>query len=245
MKVTGVAVSSNRILSSLADQEAQRLAGDLRTISIRAGQSLQQQGEELQRVYFLHGGLCSIRRETAKGQTVEVASVGSEGIVGINAAFGAATDDNSHAIMIVGGDASWMSAVAFRSEMSRRGALSRIVQRYAQEFISGLEVEAACHALHPIDQRLARWLLEAADRLQTREIPLTQDTLASVLGVRRASITVAAAILERMGLIRHASKRIRLHDRHGLEALACECYDSWQVVARQRGFDVRHSANGT
>lgn len=239
----GVVVSGNRILNLLSDQEAQRLGGELRPISLHAGQSLQEQGEEIQRVYFLHGGLCSIRRETAKGQTVEVASVGSEGIVGISAAFGEAADDNTHATMIVAGEASWMSIAAFRSEMNRRGTLARIVQRYAQQFMSSLEVEAACHALHPIDQRLARWLLEAADRLQTREIPLTQETLASVLGVRRASVTVAAASLERMGLIRHASRRIQLHDRRGLEALSCECYETWQALARQRSGDAGHSPN--
>ena len=215
---------TNWLLASLPAEDVQRLAHELQPITVRAGQVLQRQGEGAKRIYFLHGGLCSLSREAASGQTVEVASVGYEGLVGISAALAGDGEASTHATMIVGGDASWISVAGFQREVNRRGSLRDIVQQYVRALVESLVIAAACSALHPIDQRLARWLLEAADRLRTSEIPLSQDTVASVLGVRRASITVATTILDHLGLIEHAHKRIRLHNRAGLEAVACECY---------------------
>lgn len=217
-------VPTNRLLAMLPGEDRRRLEGELQGVAVRPGQVLQRQAERVQRVYFLHSGLCSIGRETASGQTVEVASVGNEGLVGITAVLGNAAQDGTQTTVIVGGDASWMSFAALRREMNRRGSLHDLVQRYLQAFVASLVTAAACHALHRVEQRLARWLLEAEDRLRTTEIPLTQETVASLLGVRRASITVATTILGRLGLIEHAHKRIRLHDRVGLQVLACECY---------------------
>lgn len=230
MTLPAIPMPVNRLLALLDRPEIERLAADLHAISIRPGQSLQRQGAGIERVYFLHGGLCSISRETFRGETVEVASVGSEGVVGVGAAMGKDAEDNTHATMIVAGDASWMNVAAFRREIDRRGLFHDVVQQYVREFVSRLEIEAACHALHPIDQRLARWLLSTADRLNTSEIPVTHETVASVLGVRRASITVATSILEHLGLVEHGHRRIRLRDRHGLKALACECYDALQSL---------------
>lgn len=223
---------TNWLLASLPDEDRRRLGRDLLAVTIRPRQPLQRQGERVQRIYFLHSGLCSMSRETASGQTVEIASVGKEGLVGISAALGNGAEDSMHTTMIVGGEASCMSVDAFRREMDGRGSLHDIVQRYLHAFCSSMMIEAACKALHPIDQRLARWLLETGDRLQDDVIPLTQETVASALGVRRASITVATSILEHLGMVEHAHRRICLRNRPGLATLACECYDALRLARR-------------
>lgn len=221
---------TNGLLASLSNEDRGRLARDLQAMAIRPGDVLQRQGEPAERIYFLSSGLCSIRREAASGQTVEVASVGREGLVGISAALGNGAENCTHATIIVGGVVNWIGVAAFRREMNRRGSLHDIVERYVEAFVANLVITAACNALHSIKQRLARWLLETGDRLGTSEIPLSQETVASALGVRRASITVAATILDHLGLIDHAHKRIRLRDRAGLQAVACECYDARRLA---------------
>ena len=225
-------VPGNALLAALPFVVREQLAGDLQAVTIRPGQVLQRQGERVESLYFLHGGLCSMSRETASGQTVEVASVGNEGLIGITAALRGGAENRTHATMIVDGEASCISVTAFRREMNRRSALYDTVEQYVDAFVADLVITAACSALHSIEQRLARWLLEAGDRLRTGEIPLSQETVASVLGVRRASITVATTNMDHLGLIEHAHKRIRLLDRAGLKALACECYSATQLVRR-------------
>ncbi len=150
--------------------------------------------------------------------------VGNEGLVGM-AAFGGDPESGHTAVVeIADGDAQGMDVTVFRREMERQTTFSDLVHRYAQAFVESLMQSVACNALHPIEKRCARCLLDIRDRVGRDEFPLTQEVLASMLGVRRASVTLAAGTLQRAGLIDHAHKNIIIRDVAGLEHATCECY---------------------
>jgi CRP-like cAMP-binding protein len=117
-----------------------------------------------------------------------------------------------------------MDARVFHREMNRGTAFKDLIHRYGQAFVESLMQSVACNALHPVEKRCARYLLDIRDRVGRDEFLLTQDVLATMLGVRRASVTLAAGTLHRAGLIDHAHKHIIIRDPAGLEAAACECY---------------------
>lgn len=215
--------ATNRLLAALPQTDRQRLASSLTPVSLRSGEVIQRRLAPLQKVYFLHGGLCSIAAAMADGQQIEIASVGNDGLIGIKALLGVEAADETEATMLVGGDADWISVEAFRHEVSLQGAVLAAVRRYLHRYVADLETSVACNALHPVEKRLARWLLQAQNRLGN-DLPLTHDTLATVLGVRRASVTLAATALHRSGVIDYGHKRISVRDRRGLEISACECY---------------------
>jgi len=178
----------------------------------------------VRKIYFLAGGVCTITQVTADGQMAGVAMVGNEGLIGM-AAFGGDPESGHTAVVeIADGDAQGMDVTVFRREMERQTTFSDLVHRYAQAFVESLMQSVACNALHPIEKRCARCLLDIRDRVGRDEFPLTQEVLASMLGVRRASVTLAAGTLQRAGLIDHAHKNIIIRDVAGLEHAACECY---------------------
>ena len=140
-------------------------------------------------------------------------------------AFGGDPESGQTAVVeIADGGAQVMDEKAFQREMDRGAAFKGLIHRYAQAFVESLMQSVACNALHPIEKRCARCLLDIRDRVGGNEFPLTQDVLAAMLGVRRASVTLAAGALHRAGLIDHAHKSIIIRDPAGLEAAACECY---------------------
>jgi CRP-like cAMP-binding protein len=219
-----VPISPNRLLARLSADEYRRLLPDLQTVRIRAKRVLLKSHVPVRQIYFLAGGLCSITHVMADGQTAGVAMVGNEGVVGM-AACGADPDSGQMAVVeIAAGDAQAMDVTAFRREMERQTEFSDLVHRYAQAFVEGLMQSVACNALHPIEKRCARTLLEIRDRIGGREFPMTQDVLATLLGVRRASVTLAVGTLHRTGVVEHAHKNIVIVDAAGLEHAACECY---------------------
>jgi CRP-like cAMP-binding protein len=185
---------------------------------------LQKAGESPQRVLFPGGGACSIVCTMSDGQMVEVATIGNEGLVGINAFFGGDLVAYEALVQVPDGEGHAMDVKVFRREMERRGALYDVVNRYAQAFVASLMQGVACNALHPIDKRCAKWLIETHDRIGRDEFALTQDFLATMLGVRRASVTLCAGALHRAGFIDYGHKRIVIRNRKGLEAASCECY---------------------
>jgi CRP-like cAMP-binding protein len=177
-----------------------------------------------EKIYFLGGGVCSLTQVTAEGHVAGVAVVGNEGLIGMSA-FGGDPESGQTAVVVIGdGETQMLDVRAFRREMQRGMAFSDLIHRYAQAFIESLMQSVACNALHPVEKRCARCLLDIRDRVGSNAFPLTHDLLASMLGVRRASITLAAGALHRAGLIDHAHKNIAIIDPAGLEAAACECY---------------------
>lgn len=216
--------SPNKLLASLPAADYRRLLSDLNPISLPFRHVLLKPDEPLRTIYFLGEGACSITQIMKNRQTVEVATVGNEGFIGVNALFGGDRWPAGAVVKVQDGAAQAMSVRAFRREMNRRGAFSRLINRYAQGFVALLVRSVACNALHAVDERCARWLLTTRDCVGRNEFPMTQEFLALMLGVRRPSVTLALGALQRAGLIDHGHRRIVFLDRAGLEAASCECY---------------------
>jgi CRP-like cAMP-binding protein len=184
---------------------------------------LAQPGEPIPFVYFPLSCVCSLVITVAGGGTVEVATVGNEGLVGLPVFL---TSDASPvaAFCQVAGQALRLSAAALREETRGGGPLHDALLRYSQGLVNQIAQSAACGRLHPIDQRCARWLLMVQDRVGANRFALTQQFLAQMLGVRRAGVSAAAGALMRAGLIRYSRGLITVTDRAGLEAASCDCY---------------------
>jgi CRP-like cAMP-binding protein len=157
------------------------------------------------------------------GSTSEVGMIGREGVVGVAALLGSDTSAKQ-VIVQVPGSALRMSAVKCKAAFEESAAVRAIVLRYTQVFLDLSAQTAACNRLHSIEQRCARWLLMAHDRLDGDLLPMTHEFLASMLGVRRAGVTETVGELHRSGLIRNHRAELAILDREGLEATACECY---------------------
>lgn len=216
--------SPNKLLARLPSADYQRLLPSLATVPLSRRRVLQKQHETAQRIYFPGGGVCSITRMMADGQIVETASVGNEGMIGLTAFFGGDLEPGEALVQVPGGEAQVMDINAFRREIERRGAFYDLINRYAQAFVASLMQSVACNALHPLERRCARWLLETHDRIGRDEFALTQDVLAAMLGVRRASVTLCAGDLHHEGAIDYGHRRIVVRSRAKLEAASCECY---------------------
>jgi len=158
------------------------------------------------------------------GRVVEVGTIGNEGVVGMSAYFGSHLDDLETVVQVAGSGATTMRVGTFVAERERRSALYHIVRRYSQALLGLVTRSAACNALHEVEARCARWLLTTQDRVGGDTFVLTQEYLASMLGVRRSTVTLVARGLEEQGLIRYSRGRIQVLQRQALEAAACECY---------------------
>jgi CRP-like cAMP-binding protein len=177
-----------------------------------------------QAIYFPRDGVCSITQGMKNGRTVEVATVGNEGFIGISTLFGGARALGGALVKVPDDAAQVMSARAFQREMNRQGSFSKVINRYARGFVAFLMQSVACNALHSVGQRCARWLLTTRDRVGRNEFPFTQEFLAVMLGVRRPSVTLAIGALQRAGVVDFGHRRVVILDGPGLEAASCECY---------------------
>jgi CRP-like cAMP-binding protein len=216
--------SSNKLLARLPAADYQRLLPVLHPISLPFQRVLLKPGETVQTIYFPGDGVCSITQTMRTGRTVEVASVGNEGFIGINALFGCDRALGGTLVNIADASAHAMTVKAFRREMKRRGPFSKLINGYAQAFVAALVQSVACSSLHSVEERCARWLLTTSDRLARKEFPLTQAFLADLMGVRRSTVTLAINALKSAGLVDHRHGHIVILDRAGLDAVACECY---------------------
>jgi CRP-like cAMP-binding protein len=217
------ATSRNRLLSALPPEEFRRLAPMLEETTLELHRHLEEPGVLPTHVVFPWSGVCSFTVTMADGRMVEVGTIGNEGMVGMSAYFGSQLPDALTVVQVPGEGAHVMRVGSFLAEMEREGPLYHLVRRYSQALIALVMQSAACNALHELDQRCARWLLMTQDRAGA-EIRLTQEYFASMLGVRRASVTEVAQDLQRNRLIDYKRGRILIRDRAGLERLACECY---------------------
>jgi CRP-like cAMP-binding protein len=185
---------------------------------------LHKPGEHVEYVYFPGGGFCSIVTVLQDGSMVEVATVGREGMVGVTAALDGSPVSSA---TIVQGETDIcyrMTAEAFRREMDRRGAFYELLTLYSQALVGVIMQSTACNAVHKVEQRLARWLLMAYDRMGTEAFPLTQEFVAMMLGANRPTVTVVAGTLQKAGLITYHRGRVTILDREKLESASCECY---------------------
>jgi CRP-like cAMP-binding protein len=214
----------NLLLGALPEVDRDRLLPSLDIVPLILKDLLHKPGEHVQYVYFPGGGFCSVVTVLEDGKMVEVATIGREGMVGVTATL----DDNPvSSATIVQGETDTcyrMPAEAFRREMDRRGSFYELLSRYSQAFVGGIMQSTACNAVHSIEQRLARWLLLAHDRMETDEFPLTQEFVAMMLGASRPTVTVVAGTLQAAGLITYHRGRVRILAREDLESASCECY---------------------
>lgn len=215
--------STNHLLSAVPEEDFQRLSPSLRTVSLTPRQVVATQGEPCQQVLFPCEGVISLIRQMDDGRTIEVAPVGSEGLIGVGAVLGSGHDDNQ-AVVQVGGHALALPVAVLRSELARRGPLHDVTQRYVQGFVSTLMQTTACNALDQVPQRFCRWLLTIHDRVEGDSFPMTHESVAHLLGVRRPTITLALGQLQNRNLVRLMRGTITILDRQGLEAASCDCY---------------------
>lgn len=215
--------TQNKLLLALPQPELDRLMPHLEFVDLPFKRVLYEPNQAIDYVYFPNSGVVSMVTITEEGETVEAATIGNEGMAGIQVLLGV-EQVPLQAIAQVAGDALRMRVDVFRREVAPDTRLYGLLLRYIQALISQLSQTVACNRLHSVEERCCRWLLMCHDRVQADEFFLTQELLSQMLGVRRASVSVVAAILQKAGLITYSRGNIRILDRQGLESAACECY---------------------
>jgi len=213
----------NRFLAALPPHDFSLLAPHLRTIPLERGVMLHDVGDEIEHVYFPHTGMVSLVAVMQSGATVETATIGRGGVIGASAALGARSTFG-RAIVQLPGAAVWVSAAQFHAVAQECQAIRDLVVRYNDLLLAQVQQSVACNALHGLEARLCRWLLQTHDCVDGDAIPLTQEFLGQMLGVRRTTVTIAARLLQSAGLIRYRRGLIHIIDRSALEEVACECY---------------------
>lgn len=216
--------SRNLLLAALPAADYARIEPSLETVSVKLKDVLHKPGDPLRHVYFPGGGFCSVLTVLEDGGMVEVATIGREGMVGMSAILDSGPVPSMAMVQAETDTTYRMAVAAFRAEMDRRGAFHGLMSRYAQALIAFVMQSTACNAVHSIEQRLARWLLMAQDRVAANEFPLTQEFVAMMLGATRPTVSVVAGTLQRAGLIRYHRGHVTVLDRAALEAASCECY---------------------
>jgi CRP-like cAMP-binding protein len=215
----------NRLLASLPMRELRRLLPHLTTVQTHVKHVFHIKGEALGAVYFPNGGVASITALMNDGRMVEVATVGDEGMVGIEALLGPDPIALGDTMMQVSASsAERMSVEHFRRAIVEQPAFGALVGRYAQVMIAEMMQSTACNALHPVQQRCARWLLTTHDRMHLQDFTLSHEFLAVMLGVARPTVSLVAAGLQDAGSIRYVRGRMTVLDRNALQRSACECY---------------------
>jgi len=217
-------VHPNRLIAALPADAYARIAPSFDVIPLKVKQFLYKPGEAIQHVYFPANGFCSVLTVLADGNMVEVATIGREGVVGVPAALDGGANHSATMVQAEIDTCYRMTADAFRREMDRRGAFHELLMRYSYALMGFVMQSTACNAVHSVEQRLARWLLTAQDRVGSKEFPLTQEFVAMMLGATRPTVTVVAGTLQRAGLITYRRGRLTIVNRKKLEAASCECY---------------------
>jgi CRP-like cAMP-binding protein len=222
---SAAATNGNRLLSALPADDYARIAPRFDQISLTLKEVLHRAGEPVSHVYFPGGGFCSVLTALEDGTMVEVATIGREGMVGASAVTsGAAADPSVTMVQAESPICYRITTDAFCAELDRRGAFSMVIGRYAHAFLGFVMQSTACNAVHSVEQRLARWLLTAQDRIDRNDFPLTQEFVAMMLGTTRPTVTVVARTLQRAGLITYRHGHLTIVDREGLEQASCECH---------------------
>jgi CRP-like cAMP-binding protein len=214
---------TNRLLLALPQEELDRLRPNLEAVDLPRGQMLLRANELIDFVYFPQEGMVSLVLHLEDESVIEVGLVGKEGMVGALAPLGA-TAMSGEARVQMAGSALRMRAGMLRTEAARNPDLMGLLLRYVQALFAQVSQSVACNSRHRLNERMARWLLMAHDCVDGDELPLSHEFLATMLGVRRAGVTVAVGQLREAGLIDSRAGRFSILNRCGLEAAACGCY---------------------
>jgi len=213
----------NHLLAALPPEDYDRLVPDLEPVSLPLGCTVHGAGDRETHLYFLTAGIVSLFHVMENGASAEFAIAGSEGVIGV-ALFLGGQSTPSQAMVLSAGHAYRLSAQLLKNEFEHGGPLPHLLLRYTQALITQTGQTAVCNRHHSVDQQLCRWLLLSLDRLSSNEVAMTQERIASMLGVRREGVTEAAGHLQAAGLIHYRRGHITVLDRPLLEKRVCECY---------------------
>ena len=221
----------NHLLAALPTAEFDRLVPHLKPVDMLLGDVLYEPGGQMQHAYFPTTSIVSLHYVMESGASAETAGVGNEGVVGISLFMGGETTPSS-AVVQTAGHGYRLESRVLKQEFDRAGLMQRLLLRYTQALMTQMFQTAACNRHHSVEQQLCRWLLLTLDRVPSRELVMTQELVASMLGVRREGITEAAGKLQHAGFIRYRRGHIAVLERSGLETRVCECY---AVVKKELG----------
>ncbi len=213
----------NRLLAALPPADLGLLTPHFQKISFEPDAVLVRSGDELDQVYFPHSGAVVFMVDMPNGETVATTLMGWEGALASLSVLGPSRSSVT-AVARVAGTASRISAAKFRLAYARSAAIRHVVQVHARTLLLQLQHVAACNALHRVDGRMARWLLQLHDRVPHDVLPLTQEALAQLLGVRRTTVTLTMSKLRAGGAIRSDRRGLIEVDRRQLDSMSCECY---------------------
>ena len=215
--------NQNHLLAALPTAEFERIAPHLELIAMPLGEVLYESSGQLQHVYFPTTAIVSMHYVMENGASSEIAGVGNEGVLGVSLFMGGNTTP-SRAIVQTAGHGYRLKAQLLMEEFKRGGVTQHLLLRYTQALMTQVSQTAVCNRHHSVEQQLCRWLLLTLDRLPSYELTMTQELIATMLGVRREGITEAAGHLQKAGFIRYRRGHITVLDRAGLESRVCECY---------------------
>jgi CRP-like cAMP-binding protein len=220
----------NRLLAAMSAEALALMGRDLREISLAQGAAIYEPGKAVEEIYFPQTGMISLLVVTKNGGMIETATVGREGAVGLHRGLGARRSF-TRATTQIAGKFSVIHAPRFAEIVQGDESIRELISRYTEVLWAEAQQIAACNAAHDALSRLARWLLQTADRTASEKVPLTQEFLSQMLSVRRTTVTLLAQTIQKKGLIKYSRGHISILDRGGLEQLACECY---HVIQHER-----------
>lgn len=214
----------NRLLAALPSKEYKLFFSRSETVPLNYGENIYQPGDVVRHVYFPASGIISLLSSVARDSSIEVGIVGNEGLAGLSVFLGVKTSANV-AVVQGAGTAQRMTARAFLASCNEGGKLTHYIHRFIHSLLTQISQSAACNRFHPIEARLARWLLMTQDRMHADEFRITQEFLSNMLGVRREAVNKAAGDLQRRNLISYSRGNLKVNHRRGLEQATCACYE--------------------
>jgi len=221
--------TANHVLAALPVAEYLRLAPHLEPVELPLGRSVYEPGDRMSHVFFPTSGIVARLYASSNGASTETALKGNEGVVGISTFLGGG-GTTCHAVVIGAGHAYRLHKLVLQREFERGGELQHLLLRYVQSLLTQIAQNAVCNRYHSVQRQLCRWLLMSLDRSSSNELHMTQELIATMLGVRREGVTEAAGSLKDAGLIHSRRGSVTVLDRPGLEQRVCECYS---VVRRE------------
>jgi CRP-like cAMP-binding protein len=220
-------LANNRLLASLPDDDQRQLAARCETVRVDNGQVLSEPGQEVRHLYFPIDCLVSLLGVAEGRMTLEVGSIGREGMLGASVVLGHEMAQ-VRAVVQRSGRAYRIPTADFITEFYRMESLQRLLYRYTDTVLAQTIQIAVCSRFHVLEARLARSLLITRDRLQSEKFHLTHEFLAHALGVRRVGVTKAASALQNQRLITYSRGNIEILDSAGLESVSCHCYEMFK-----------------
>jgi CRP-like cAMP-binding protein len=214
----------NRLLKLLSSDDYHALASHLEKVDLNIKDKIAERGQPIHYIYFPCTAVLSVLNLMLDGQLVEVGTIGNEGFSGIDVLLGSELASET-TICQIKGKALRMPVADFQSTVDGNTPLRRVTQRFLQAYLSMVSQSVACNRLHTIEARFARWVLMTHDRVLGDDFYLTQEFLASMLGVHRPSISLVAGAFQQAGMIRYTRGQMTILKRDGLEEICCECYD--------------------